>query len=218
MHQFVPQLILGNALDGSSGPPLYIPKWGEHQSWQFGAHYFFEIYNSSSQQVEGHAAYGNLFNTTAGEQLYTTFIGDPDGPHGLQWTMEMGVVGDPSRVSTVTVSQPYMGLGKDWATPSLSWNEVNYTNMCINSCWELYGTHECLGEGSLMSIGATDRQHLPGTGSRYDIKIQQGGTFDWVTKWDEDEGYDKLCPSSNISEYHNDTIQHVIWDIFFPKV
>lgn len=41
MNQFVPQLILGNALDSSSGPPLYMPKWGQHDTWQFGAHYFF---------------------------------------------------------------------------------------------------------------------------------------------------------------------------------
>jgi hypothetical protein len=45
MNQFVPQLILGNALDGSSGPPLYKPHFGEHRSYQFGAHYFFEVVN-----------------------------------------------------------------------------------------------------------------------------------------------------------------------------
>jgi hypothetical protein len=32
MNQFVPQLILGNALDGSSGAPAYKPKWGEHKT------------------------------------------------------------------------------------------------------------------------------------------------------------------------------------------
>ena len=36
MNQFVPQLILGNALDGSSGAPAYKPKWGEHKSYSFG--------------------------------------------------------------------------------------------------------------------------------------------------------------------------------------
>jgi hypothetical protein len=41
MNQFVPQLILGNALDGSSGAPDYKPKWGLHKTWSFGAHYFF---------------------------------------------------------------------------------------------------------------------------------------------------------------------------------
>jgi hypothetical protein len=51
----------------------------------------------------------------------------------------------------------YMGLGADWPVPTTSWAELNYTNMCVNSCWELYG--------------AVDRAHLPSSGSRYDIKI-----------------------------------------------
>jgi hypothetical protein len=37
MNQFVPQLMLGNPLDGSSGPPLYKPKWHAHNTWCFGA-------------------------------------------------------------------------------------------------------------------------------------------------------------------------------------
>ena len=91
----------------------------------------------------------------------------------------MGVVGDASRVSKVVADQPYMGLGKDWPVPTTSWSELNYTNMCINACWELYG--------------ANDRAHLPGSGSQYDIQIVQPnvGTFPWVTKWDEDEGSQK---------------------------
>jgi hypothetical protein len=60
MNQFVPQLILGNALDGSSGAPAYKPKWGEHKTWSFGAHYFFETFNVSSNSTVGHAAYGEM--------------------------------------------------------------------------------------------------------------------------------------------------------------
>ena len=86
MNQFVPQLILGSALDGSSGPPLYTPKWGTHSTWQFGAHYFFEAWNSTSNQTQSYAAYGPLFNTTAGETLFTSFTAD-EGTHGLQWTL-----------------------------------------------------------------------------------------------------------------------------------
>lgn len=51
----------------------------------------------------------------------------------------MAVVGDPSRVSTLRVEKPYMGLGEQWPVPTTSWAELNYTNMCVNSCWELYG-------------------------------------------------------------------------------
>ena len=36
--QFVPQLILGSALDSSSGPPDYKPAWHTHTTWAFGAH------------------------------------------------------------------------------------------------------------------------------------------------------------------------------------
>ena len=73
MNQFVPQLILGNALSGSSGPPNYTPSWAVHDTWAFGAHYFFEIFNTSTNATDGHAAYGPLFPASPGETLYTTF-------------------------------------------------------------------------------------------------------------------------------------------------
>lgn len=57
MNQFVPQLILGSALDSSSGPPHYTPKWGNHKDWAFGAHYFFETYNIAANKTDAHAAY-----------------------------------------------------------------------------------------------------------------------------------------------------------------
>ena len=41
--QFVPQLMLGNPLCKSSGPPLYKPKWELHHSWVLGSQYFFEV-------------------------------------------------------------------------------------------------------------------------------------------------------------------------------
>ena len=55
----------------------------------------------------------------------------------------MKVVGDATRVSKLRVPQPYMGLGAQWPVPTTSWAELNYTNMCINACWELY----CLEHG-----------------------------------------------------------------------
>ena len=154
--------------------------------------------------MEAYAAYGKLYNTTAGEKLFTSFTAD-DGPHGPRWTLEMGVVGDATRVSKVVADQPYMGLGVHWPKPTKSWSELNYTNMCINSCWELYG--------------ATDRAHLPGSGSSYNIQITQptAGSYPWVTQWDEDEGSQKKCPASTIKESHNATVQNVVWDIYFPK-
>ena len=83
-----------------------------------------------------------------------------------------------------------MGIGKDWPVPTTSWAELNYTNMCVNSCWELYG--------------AVDPAHLPGSGSKYDIMITTGNgakketkAFPWVTQWDEDEGQLFFLPRSS---------------------
>jgi hypothetical protein len=54
----------------------------------------------------------------------------------------MGVVGDESRVSELIIRQPYMGMGRDWDEPTTSWLEPWYKNMCINACWELYGSKD----------------------------------------------------------------------------
>lgn len=209
MNQFVPQLILGNALDSSSGPPNYTPKWGMHKEWAFAAHYFFETFNPAKNGTDAHAAYGDMYPAKAGETLYTSFQIKPSTkPNaGPVWTLTMGVVGDSTRTSTVVAEQPYMGLGVDWPVPTTRWDELNYTNMCVNSCWELYG--------------ANDPAHLPSSGSKYDIKISSGNgakkihppAFPWITQWDEDEGKDKSCASSMINETHNDTVQHIHWDI-----
>jgi hypothetical protein len=32
-----------------------------------------------------------------------------------------------------------MGVGVDWPVPATSWTQNNFTNMCLNSCFELYG-------------------------------------------------------------------------------
>jgi len=205
MNQFVPQLILGNALDGSSGAPDYKPKWGLHKTWSFGAHYFFETYNATTNSTQSHAAYGDLFEAHAGEEIYTKFEAsqkaDAEGP---TWTLTMGAVADKTRTSTVVVDKPYMGLGVDWPVPTTSWNELNYTNLCINSCWELYG--------------ADDRAHLPGNGSHYTLNIDRGSAknaYPWVTQWDEDEGKNQSCASCTISESHTDNTQTIHWDIGF---
>jgi len=197
MNQLVPQLVLGNALDGSSGPPLYIPKWHVHETWMFGAHYFFETLNETTGKIDGHAAYGPLHPAKPGESLYTSF----KRSQVKGWVLEMGVVNDSDRVSHLEVESPYMGLGKNWTIPTFSWDEKNYSRVCINACWELYG--------------ANDRDHLPSSGSMYQLKITKANhqDFEWVSKWDEDEGSEKRCPSSVISERHNNREQEVSWNI-----
>lgn len=206
MNQFVPQLMLGSALDSSSGPPLYKPMWHTHSSWVFGSQYFFEVYNATSNKTEGHAATGDLFPVKAGELLQTQFEQKQNGDDDPIWTLTMSVVNDPSRTSVVVVKHPYMGLGKSWPKPTTSWTEPSYSNMCVNSCWELYG--------------ANDRAHYPQSGSKYDMTIKQptAGSFPWVTIWDEDEK--PTCPghpNSTIKENHTANEQHIFWDIAFEN-
>jgi hypothetical protein len=133
MNQFVPQLILGNALSGSTGPPLYVPTYGTYDTWHFGAHYFFEVYNATTGNIDAKAAYGTLYPAHTGETLYTQFQAT-SGPTGPEWTLTMGALGDPLRVSVVRVDQPYMGLGADWPQPTTSWGELNYTNVRAGGC------------------------------------------------------------------------------------
>ena len=203
MNQLVPQLLLGDVLDGSSGSPHYKPAFHKHSTWAFGAHYFFEIWNPETKEKEAHAAYGDLYPTWSGEHLYTAFQLSPgDGPNGMEnpkWTLTMGVVGDGSRVSTLVVDQPYMGMGADWEETTLSWTELSYQNMCINACWELYG--------------ARNAAHLPSSGAEYFLEITQPkpGVFPF-TSWERDEGNGK-CPSCQVREGHGDQVQAIQVDI-----
>ena len=153
-----------------------------------------------------------MFSAKEGELIETSFVATAPSPAeaaagvvGPVWTLTMKVVGDAMRISRLRVPQPYMGLGTQWPVPTTSWAELNYTNMCINACWELYG--------------ATDRAHLPGSGSSYDITVTRpsAGAFPWVERWDEDEGAGKTCASNTIRESHNATVQHVLWDIAMPS-
>jgi hypothetical protein len=83
------------------------------------------------------------YEAKEGELIETSFVAtaseDDQPTAGPVWTLTMAVVGDPSRVSTLRVEKPYMGLGEQWPVATTSWAELNYTNMCVNSCWELYG-------------------------------------------------------------------------------
>lgn len=197
MNQFVPQLMLGNPLCESTGPPLYKPIWKMHDTWVFGSQYFFEIFNVTSNKTEAHAATGKVVSVVKGEILWTQFELDSN----WVWKLSMGVKGDPSRVSTVIVPKPYMGLLPNEAN---SWNEKTFDHCHVSSCWELYGMR--------------DRDHYPGSGSNYDMRItvDTPGQFKWYTSWSEREVPD--CPGhpeSNITENHNDTQQDVYWKLYW---
>jgi hypothetical protein len=48
-----------------------------------------------------------------------------------------------------------MGIGVNWPVPATSWTQNNFTNMCLNSCFELYGD--------------PDVEHFPSSGS--DVRL-----------------------------------------------
>eukprot|EP00039_Didymoeca_costata_P026169 m.15155 g.15155 ORF g.15155 m.15155 type:complete len:290 (+) comp5305_c0_seq2:17-886(+) len=196
MNQFVPQLMLGNSLSKSSGPPLYKPIWEKHESWVFGSQYFMEIYNrTSNNSHEGHAATGDLFPTKEGEIVYTKFELSQDAV----WTLTMGVKGDKTRVSTVVSETPFMGLVSYNTT---SWSEPEYSQCFVNSCWELYGV--------------TDQDHFPSTGSKNEIDITTSpNAIQWKTHWNPQ--LEKTnCTNATMTETHTDTKQTVIWNIENP--
>lgn len=204
MNQMVPQLILGNALDGSSGPPSYKPRWGDHSTWSFASHYFFELFNETVNKTEGHAAYGDFFPVQAGEEIKTKFEilpgGDGMDEKSPMWKLTMEVVGDSSRTSVLEVHRPYMGMGSLWETPTTSWAEDSYRNVCINACWELYG--------------ADDSAHMPTSGNTYKLYIEQpelSEPFKFGT-WERDEG-NGLCPNMQIAEHNDGRVQTVAIEV-----
>lgn len=200
MNQFVPQLVLGSALSGSSGFPNYNPEFHFHDTYKFGAHYFFEIFNQTSQSVEGKAAYGKMFDAYVGEILYTSFEAKVDDvTKKVFWTLTMGAMNDTSRTSTLVVKEPYMGLLRNETD---SWMDINYTNLCINACWELYG--------------ATSLARFPSTGSQYHLHITKNTSqnFPWIEQWDQDEGDQSSCARSIVRESHEENVQDVYWNVF----
>ena len=202
MNQFVPQLLLGSTLDRSSGAPDYAPESGDHETYAFGAHYYFELYNTTTNETDSHAAYGDLHPTAPGETLWTSFDlspgGDGEDMKSPRWTLRMGVLGDPERTSVLVVDRPYMGLRLG---QTRSWAEPEYARVCINACWELYG--------------ADDAAHLPSTGAFYDLRITQPapGSYAFLDKWEQDEG-GAVCPRTvAVAESHDAQVQHVSWNI-----
>jgi hypothetical protein len=196
-NQFVPQLVLGNALTGSSGPPRYSPSWGNYSTWYFSAQYFFALNaTAGSPPPSYHAATGAVFPVAAGEVLWTRMDFDP---RAASWRLSMGVEGDEARTSAVDAPRPFMGL----LDAAASWADPAYSLVHVNSCWELYG---------LTSPGA-----WPSSGSSYAMQVgaAQPGAFPWRTDWSNGSELD--CPGqpTNVTwrEAHNDTAQLIEWDV-----
>jgi hypothetical protein len=149
MNQFVPQLMLGNALATSTNHPDYKPQWIKLNSWHVGAQYFMAICTDDDNHANktgcdnwsGRAATGELIAVEPGEGVFTKFelvhvspsSSQPSAP--VEWHLTMGVVGDPYRVSKVVVPRPFMGL----VANTTSWMEEIYDMVYVGSCLENYG-------------------------------------------------------------------------------
>ena len=195
-NQFVPQLVLGNALTGSSGAPHFAPSWGNYSAWFFSAQYFFALNASGRPEPSLHAATGPIFPTSAGEVLWTRMAFDVAA---LSWRLSMGVVGDASRTSAVDVPKPFMGL----LDPAASWADGAYEKVHVNSCWELYGIQS--------------PANWPSSGSKFNMQVgaAQPGAIPWQADWSNGCGLN--CPGkpNNVTwrEAHNDTAQAVEWEV-----
>eukprot|EP01061_Rhynchopus_euleeides_P011269 TRINITY_DN20840_c1_g3_i1.p1 TRINITY_DN20840_c1_g3~~TRINITY_DN20840_c1_g3_i1.p1 ORF type:complete len:310 (+),score=93.77 TRINITY_DN20840_c1_g3_i1:61-930(+) len=203
-NQFVPQLMLGDVLDSTSGPPVYWPEFHMHHTWVFGAQYYMSIYNATNQST-GHAATGPTFACEEGEVLFTNFQLDSD----FVWTLTMGVKGDDTRLSTLRVEKPYMGLLDDRPggnSTAPRWSDVPLSTVHVNSCWEMYNVQ--------------DREHYPSTGTFYDMWVDtpKPDSIAWQTNWTEIEV--PTCPGaprSSIGETHNGTRQLVTWNLTYDQ-
>jgi len=135
-NQFVPQLMLGEPLCGSTGPPYYNPVWKTLKTWHIGAQYFFFVKNESDPSGNsGKAVTGDLIDVYEGQIVYTQFSLSDDGE---VWTLQQGIKGNATAVSTVRVPQPFMGFDPN----TKSWTEPVYNMTRLGCCWELYGINE----------------------------------------------------------------------------
>jgi hypothetical protein len=145
MNQFVPQLMLGNALANSTNAPYYKPIWIEMDRWHIGAQYFMALCNGTlgtfdCQNWIPKAATGKLVSVNPGEMVETSFVLKKEKScckkSKYVWTLRIGVVGGgPERQSVVIVDRPFMGL----LNSTFSWGEAIYDNIYAGSCLENYG-------------------------------------------------------------------------------
>jgi len=145
MNQFVPQLMLGNALANSTNAPDYTPIWIEMDSWHVGSQYFMALCNGTlgtfdCQNWIPKAATGKLVPVEPGEMVETSFVlkeeqGCCKKKSRLVWILRIGVVGGgPERQSVVIVDRPFMGL----VNSTHSWGEAIYDDIYVGSCLENY--------------------------------------------------------------------------------
>lgn len=164
MNQFVNQLMLGQPLYGSTGPPDFDPLWMPVTTWIFAAQYLWvarartgararasavstrcpltsaargcPLVPSSSRSME---IYDNNTAKAAAGPWYNCTEGEVlwteySLDDNWSWTLSMGVVGDPTRTSSFVADKPFMGLLESNGTSS--WAEPAYEYAFYNGCCE----------------------------------------------------------------------------------
>jgi hypothetical protein len=140
MNQFVPQLMLGEALCGSTGPD------GGYQTsacsivapfrhWVVQSQYFYGVLNHSGVpdpsgvDWTGHAVTGDTIPVFPGEIVLTNFTMMRNGT----WLLQLGVATDVpasrgATMSTVQIDHPYMNPQLDWLHPDFNHTLVGACN------------------------------------------------------------------------------------------
>lgn len=204
MNQFVPQLMLGNALCNSSNAPDYHPHWAKLTGWAIGAQYFFGVcdegsdgaYNCTAQSWTDKAATGALVPVEEGELIYTKFELSDE----YVWTLSMGVVGDETgaRSSVVVVDRPFMGL----VNTSTSWAEPTYDEVYAGACWEDYN----MAPGSYPKFW------------HHNVTVVSNAPGDWWNAWQLDASPTcSWAPDQTIDDAVSDdnATQVAHWNIFY---
>ena len=224
MNQFVPQLMLGNALAHSTNFPDYNPIWMKMDEWHIGAQYFFAL-TCNHTEARKHssdapsyfskhepcwipkAATGKLIKVEPGELIETTFkLIQVSGSNDWEWHLRIGVVGaHPTRWSLVVVREPFMGFIPQKNGKSTSWQDDIYKNVTVGSCLENYGMKTSRNYPPtweiIMDIIVNEKQWQPSMDNFYwdNWKVLGGPKCPWL-------------PQSTLSLVEGPAWQRVKWN------
>jgi hypothetical protein len=206
MNQFVPQLMLGNVLANSSNYPDYDPYWIAMDTWHIGAQYFMGLCATNATAPDGFicdgdhwipkAATGKLIPVEPDEVIETSFELVEVRDTGWEWQLQMGVVGQPHRLSLVVADCPFMGL----INATKSWQEDRYENIDVGSCLENYGMTKSKNYSPKWEIAM---EVWPPPGSL--------PTFSYWPNWNLSEIPCPWQPTSSVSTASTNESQWAVW-------
>jgi hypothetical protein len=137
--QFVPRLMLGKALVNST--PEFDPELIQLDTWYIGAQYFMALCDDEDREDKRFCENdhyipkvmtGKLIPVKPGEGILTSIgsTATTSSSSSVEWYISMMVIGDLTRVSTITVDRPFMGLVPN----TTSWLEDIYEEVYVGSC------------------------------------------------------------------------------------